>query len=112
MPGSPLNAGVRTLSDPSGAGLRLGVAAMVAVLHLAILARQLRAQSAPGRPVAGLMWQLPCAEQVSVAVQRERVPSNPLQSFSAGRLALAAGMAVLALANWLHITRVHGSHAD
>jgi hypothetical protein len=110
--GLSLHAAARTLPDPSGAGLRLGVAAMVALLHLAVLAGRLRSQSAPGRPVAGLMWQLPRAEQVSTALRRERVPSNPLQSFSAGRLALAAGMAVLALANWLHITRVHGSHAD
>lgn len=39
-------------------------------------------------------------------------PSRPTQTYSAGQLALAVGMAIVTLACWLHIMRLTGVHDE
>jgi hypothetical protein len=41
----------------------------------------------------------------------DRAPSNPTRSYSAGRLALTAGMVIVALAFHLHVMRVGTARA-
>lgn len=89
-----------------------GLAAMAAVLHLAVLAGRVSPRGSHPRPIALLAWQVPPSETAETRLSEENAPSNPTRTYCAGRLALTAGMAVLALARWLHVMRVRGTHAD
>jgi|GEM_PF-985894 len=84
----------------------VGLATVVAALHLALLAGRVPARGLRGRQTAFLVWQQP--ESVPAEVQHDcnRVPSNPTRSYSAGRLALTAGMVIVVLAFQMQVMRV------
>ncbi|GMV97013.1 MAG: hypothetical protein HRF43_10705 [Phycisphaerae bacterium] len=86
----------------------VGLAAMVAALHLAVLAGRLGgpARCARGRDPALLIWRRPEQAPVETFRTSQRVPSNPQRAYHAGRLALASGVAVLALARALPVMRL------
>lgn len=84
----------------------VGLAAMVAALHLAVLAGRVSARHPRGRHLALIVWQQPPAAQVETAPKSDRVPSNPTQAYNAGRLALTFGVAVIALAYQLQVMRM------
>lgn len=46
------------------------------------------------------------------AGKSDQSPSRPTQTYSAGQLDLAVGMAVITLARWLHIMRLTGTHDE
>jgi hypothetical protein len=90
-----------------GALSPLGLATIVAALHLAALAGRVSARHPHGRHVAMLIWRPPKTQPAATArVESDRVPSNPTHSYSAGRLALAAGMAIVALTFQLQLMRL------
>ena len=81
--------------------------AIVAALHIMVLATRVPGKHAP-RPMTLLTWQAP-ARAPEAALAAEDPPSNPVQNYSVGQLALAVGMAVMTLTRWLHVMRVSGS---
>lgn len=85
----------------------VGLATVVAALHLALLAGRVPARGLRGRQTALLIWQQP-ASNTHAEVQHDcnRVPSNPTRSYSAGRLALTAGMVIVVLAFQMQVMRV------
>ena len=86
-----------------------GIAAIVAVLQLAVLARRLSVRHAP-RPTVLLTWQSPDAGKTNSP--EDSTPSKPTRTYCAGQLELTSGMAILALAEWLHIMRMSGVRAN
>jgi|KBSSwiStaDraftv2_1062776.scaffolds.fasta_scaffold3321613_2 hypothetical protein len=86
-----------------------GIAAIVAVLQLAVLARRLSVRHAP-RPTVLLAWQSPDTSQTNSP--EDSTPSKPTRSYCAGELKLTCGMVVLALAQWLHIMRLSGVRSN
>ena len=97
-------------TGPSGreAVSSLGLAAVVTALHVAVLARRVPAWCLHPRQTTSLTWQMPARSVTPPATSR--MPSRPVQAFAVGQLALAAGMAVVTLAAWLHIMRITGAH--
>ena len=87
---------------------RVGLAAMIAALHVAILASRMPVRNLHRPPVTLLSWQIPVAPQPPVAVPDDP-PSNPHQAFCVGELALAVGMAIIVLTRWLHIMHISGA---
>lgn len=81
------------------------LATVVAALHLALLAGRVSARCPRGRQMAVVVWQTP-EPAAEVQHDSDRVPSNPTHSYSAGRLALTFGMAILALAVQLPLMRI------
>ena len=87
----------------------VGLAALVAALHLAVLAGRVPALPTAGRPGTLLVWRVPGDPSRSAGVRAEKAPSRPVKSFAAGQLALTLGMAVVTLARWLQIMRLTGT---
>jgi hypothetical protein len=81
----------------------------VAVLQLAVLARRLSVRHAP-RPNVLLAWRSPETSQTNSP--EDSTPSKPTRTYCAGQLELTCGMAVLALAQWLHIMRLSGVRSN
>lgn len=101
-----------TASDPTTrprSDERPGVtlAALVAVLHVSILAGRFSGRSPMLRPVV-MVWPTPAPGEAAGS-EAERTPSRPVRSYCAGQLALSVGMAVLTLVAWLHVMRIHGA---
>lgn len=88
-----------------------GLAAIVAVLQLAVLARRLSVRHAPRQDTL-LSWQSPDATQLEERCSEDRTPSKPVQTYCAGQLELTFGMAIVALGQWLHIMRLNGVRAN
>lgn len=80
-----------------------GLATLIAGLHLAILAGRMSARCPRGRHAALLVYREPSPSPVDVNQDAQHAPSNPMQAYSAGRLALTFGVAVLALAFQLQV---------
>lgn len=89
-----------------GAVSGIGLATLIAALHLALLAGRVSGRCARGRQATLLIWQPPPRAQAEVQRDTDRVPSNPTHSYSAGRLALTAGMVIVALAFQMQVMRV------
>ena len=87
----------------------MALATLVAALHLAVLARRMSAGLESHRPVATLAWRAEGSAGVAVRREPDETPSHPSHRFSAGQLALTAGMAVVTLGRWLHIMRSNSS---
>ncbi len=104
MRNDPTNAG-RTCGPRYDAVSTLGMATLVAALHLATLAGRAGRLSVryPHMTPVTQMEMLPAAEPHR---ESEGAPSNPTRSYSAGRLALTAGMVIVALAFQLQVMRV------
>lgn len=90
----------------------MGLAALVAALHLAVLTGRVSARWAGARPGVLVIWRMPQDTLRVAADKSDQPPSRPTQSYSAGQLALAVGMAVVTLARWLHIMRLTGTHDE
>ncbi len=86
----------------------IGLSALVAVLHLAVLAGRLSRRVPPLSPVARLAWRSSPGGQAESVGQADARGSNPITSTWAGRLSLTAGMAVIGLAAWLHTMHTSG----
>lgn len=90
----------------------VGLAALVAALHLAVLTGRVSVRWAGARPGALVIWRMP-QDTIRVAAGKSaQPPSRPTQTYSAGQLALAVGMAIVTLACWLHIMRLTGVHDE
>ena len=87
------------------------LATWVATLHLFVLAGRLGGRVAP-RSNSEWVWQAPMDGPATHEPAREKTPSNPQRSYSAGQLALDTGVAVVALAAWLRIVRTNGSRSQ
>lgn len=84
----------------------IGLATLVAALHLALLAGRVTGRCPRGQEAAMLVWRQPESRENETQHDPDRAPSNPTRNYSAGRLALAAGMVIVALAHQVHLMRV------
>ena len=102
----------RTAHTPPGPVTRfdslsaVGLAAVVAALHVAVLAGRVSTRAPRGRHATILVWRQADTTQVETQPASDRVPSNPMRAYNAGRLALTSGMAVIALAFHLQVMRM------
>lgn len=87
-------------------GPAVALAALVAVLNLSIMAGRLGGAS-PRHAV--LAWRAPACGPASERGSAKEPPANPTRAYNAGRLALGTGIAVIALAAWLHVMRINGA---
>ena len=90
----------------------VGLATVVAALHLAVLARRVPVRSLHHRQTTLLAWRIPAAERIVPGRGAQRAPSKPVHTYCAGLLLLTFGMAVLTLALWLHVMRTNGTHGQ
>ncbi|MGQ9648985.1 MAG: hypothetical protein ACUVXJ_02650 [Phycisphaerae bacterium] len=90
----------------------VGLAALVAALHLAVLTGRVSVRWAGARPGTLVIWRMPQDAIRVVAGKSAQPSSRPIQTYSAGQLALAVGMAIVTLACWLHIMRLTGVHDE
>ena len=89
----------------------VGLATLVAALHLALLTGRISRWSPVRRPGTLMIWRAPSeARAAATAGEPEKVASRPTQTYAAGQLALAVGMSLVAMARWLHIMRLTGTH--
>jgi hypothetical protein len=104
MRNDPPNSG-RLVSPRYDAVSTIGLAALVAALHLATIAGRAGRVSVRHPQITPVtrMETLPPAE---TRRESDRAPSNPTRSYSAGRLALTVGMVIVALAYQLHVMHV------
>jgi hypothetical protein len=87
-----------------------GMTALAAVMQVAVLAAgRFPCRPRLGTQVARLVWPAPVTESGETPRPPGNAPSNPTQSFTAGQLSLAFGMAVLVLAVWLQLLHVSGA---
>jgi hypothetical protein len=100
-----------TEPGPREAMSPMGLAAMVAFLHVAVLAARVSTRHAHHHPTPVLSWPAMANSQPDVVVKAGKTPSNPVQTYCVGRLDLTRGMAVVVLAEWLHIMRTGGVHS-
>ena len=96
--------------SPFGAASPLGLATLATVLHLAVLAGGVRARRLSAEPEMYLIWQVPASDTSDTGSTADKVPSNPIHTYCVGHLALATGMAIIALATWLQIMRINGAN--
>jgi hypothetical protein len=87
----------------------VGLAALVAALHLAVLAGRLSTRSPLGGQATLCVWRTPGKAAPGSPEPVSRGSSRPVHAYSAGHLSLNAGMAVLTLTRWLHIMRLTGT---
>jgi hypothetical protein len=76
------------------------------LLHLSMVSRDTAVGSAA--PVVAVVYAAPPAEHETRPAKNTTHSANPHYSFSAGRLRLDRGMAVLKLAAWLQVLLVSG----
>ena len=91
------------------------LATLVAALHLFVLAGRLGGRVGGRvtlRSNSEWVWQAPTDGPATNEPAREKTPSNPQRSYSAGQLALDTGVAVVALAAWLRTVRMNGSRSQ
>lgn len=85
----------------------MGLAAVVTAVYLAALGGRFYACGLRSRvTTARLIWQEPEPRETEPQHESDRIPSNPTRNYSAGRLALTAGMVIIALAYQLQVMRV------
>lgn len=84
----------------------VGLATVVAALHVALLAGRIAPRYSRNRQMAEMVWQAPESAQGDPHHEDDHVPSNPTQSYSAGRLALTFGVALIVLATQLQVMRI------
>ncbi|GMU24678.1 MAG: hypothetical protein AMXMBFR13_47510 [Phycisphaerae bacterium] len=84
----------------------VGLATVVAALHVAVLAGRFSPRCSRNRPMTELVWQAPESVPGEPHHEDDHVPSNPTQSYSAGRLALTFGVALIVLAVQLQVMRI------
>lgn len=103
---------------PSGSRFRrepaVALAALVAALNLSIFASRLGGRMSPTRGDV-LAWRAPLSPMTGPAGDTqtdEPSSSNPTRTYSAGRLALNTGIAVIALTAWLSVMRINGSRGS
>ncbi len=87
----------------------VGLAALVAALHLVVFAGRLTARSPLRGQSTFCVWRAPGTSASETSEPVGRGASRPVRAYFAGHLSLNAGMAVLALARWLHIMRLTGT---
>lgn len=87
----------------------LGLAAFIAALHMAVLAGRVSGRSSPHRALSRIHWQAPAEKSPDAPCDRDRIGSNPHHAYSAGRLSLTRGMAVVTLAVYLNVIRTNGA---
>lgn len=90
----------------------VGLAALVAALHLAVLTGRVSVRWAGNRPGTLMIWRMTGDAPGTNTGKSDQSPSRPTQTYSAGQLDLAVGMAVITLARWLHIMRLTGTHDE
>ena len=91
----------------------VGLAALVTALHLVLLTGRISPWSHVRRPGTLMIWRAPGeARAPAAAGEPEKVASRPTQTYAAGQLALAVGMSLVAMARWLHIMRLTGTHGQ
>jgi hypothetical protein len=90
----------------------VGLAALVAALHLAVLTGRVPVWSVVGRAGTLQIWRVPADASATTARETGRVASRPVKSYSAGQLSLSAGMAIVALARWLRVMRLTGTQGQ
>ena len=90
----------------------VGLAALVAALHLAVLTGRVSVCRAGTRPGTLMIWRMTGDALGTDTGKSDQSPSRPTQTYSAGQLDLAVGMAVITLARWLHIMRLTGTHDE
>lgn len=101
----------RYMRGPAADGVSpVGLAAVAAILHVVVFAGRMPVRSLHHEHGALPAWRMPTGGQAEPRRVTEKVPSKPIQPFCAGQLCLALGMAVIALAAWLHIMRINGAH--
>lgn len=89
----------------------MALTALVTALNLSVLAGRLGGRVGPTRGDV-LAWRAPLSPVTGPAADtqaEEPSSSNPTRTYSAGRLALNTGIAVVALAAWLSVMRINGS---
>ncbi len=89
----------------------MGLAAMAAILHLAVLAARVSARCPHARPIIHAIAVCDSGP-MTTHVDPDNKPSHPMQTYCVGQIALNVGMAVVALALWLHIMRMSSAHAN
>ncbi len=89
-------------------GPAMALAALVAVLHLSVLAGRPTGRMGSSRG-DGLTWRAPACGLSTERSTADNSPANPTQTYSVGRLSLDTGIAVIALAAWLHVMRINGA---
>jgi hypothetical protein len=87
----------------------VGLAAFVAALHMAVLAGHVSGRSSQQRALSQIRWRMPTDESPDAPCSRARIGSNPHRSYNCGRLELARGMAVVALAAFINVIRTNGA---
>jgi hypothetical protein len=87
----------------------VGLAAVVAALHLALLTGRVPAFSPARRQGTLMIWRTTADVRAAAGGESEAAASRPVQTYAAGQLSLAAGMAVVTLARWLRIMRLTGT---
>lgn len=88
--------------------------ALVAALNLSVFAGRLGGRMGPTRGDV-LAWRAPLSPVAGPAGDTqtdEPSSSNPTRTYSAGRLALNTGIAVIALTAWLSVMRINGSRGN
>jgi hypothetical protein len=89
----------------------VSLAALVTALHFVLLTGRISPWSPMRRPGTLLIWRAPGEARVAAAAgEPEKGASRPTQTYAAGQLALAVGMSLVAMARWLHIMRLTGTH--
>ena len=88
----------------------VALAALVAALHLSVLAGRLGSRAIPSACDV-LTWRAPAVGPADEPTS-EQSPSNPQRTYSAGQLALDTGIAVVALTAWLRVMRTNGSRGQ
>lgn len=87
----------------------VALAALVAVLHLSVLAGRLGNRRLVPGACNVLAWRAPATGPGDETAAASQSPSNPQHTYSAGQLALDTGIAVIALAAWLRVMRLNGA---
>ena len=76
----------------------MGLAALVAALHLAILTGRVSTWSTAGRQGTRQIWQMPGDTLATTVGEAGKTSSRPVKTYAAGQLSLAVGMSLVALA--------------
>ena len=87
----------------------LGLATLMAALHVAALARHVPIRRSSAGQVSRLIWRIPEERRATDRVSPDEAPSKPVHVFRAGQLALTGGVAVIALTLWLQVMRTNGA---
>ena len=90
-------------------GPAVALAALVAMLHLSVLAGRPRGSASSYRGDV-ISWQAPAAGPAVEQKTEDESSSNPTHAYNAGQLSLNSGVAVVFLTAWLRVMRMNGTH--